>query len=370
MKKILHYTIGFHYPSRGGVETAIQDFASMTKEHAENYVMAKNASGSYPNLVGLKSVKNGGFSTHCTKYNNLFDGIPGKTMEFDDTTLNAIRNVNPDVLIVYPDCSSMMIPLGELDIPMKVIRIQGYHMLQKCPDAANYADRIIIFDSDIKKSFSDSNKSKVVTIPKSYNHHIFNSQGRKAIDTREMLYVGRYSQQKRTGQMIYVFQQLKQKYKNIHLTIIGGGTPSSYDIEIDKQIKKQPDGIVKRSWVNAEELAEEYRNHGVLVIPSKYETFSSVALEAFACGAIVVINSNGNTAWGKGERGICGWAKDMAINAFDGSYDNDGWPRMESLKNTLEELILGEIKYTDHSRTVENTYSYKNTRDRVIELFC
>ena len=129
-KRVVHYTIGYHYPYRGGVETAIGDVCNMTSDNFEHIIVNKHAGhvvNGIQTICGIsQKTRKNGKSSECQKYNEIGE-IPLETQEFDEETINIINSLNPDIFILYGnDCRAMYIPFIKCNAKKKILRLQAY----------------------------------------------------------------------------------------------------------------------------------------------------------------------------------------------------------------------------------------------------
>ena len=101
------------------------------------------------------------------------------------------------------------------------------------------------------------------------------------------LFVGQLIERKRIDTLIRSFARMSTDSDS--LTIVGNGA-------LENQLKRltlelaTKNRIEFKPAVNNEELRNIYLNHDVLVLPSKYEVWGMVALEALACGLSVILS--------------------------------------------------------------------------------
>lgn len=115
-----------------------------------------------------------------------------------------------------------------------------------------------------------------------------------------ILYVGRFDSRKGIETLLRAFALLKQQdIKNLKLVIVGGSSPHMPDGEERIRIE----GIVAELGLDSDVLFAGQIGHDLLplyytaadvcVIPSHYEPFGLVAIEAMACGTPVVASDVG-----------------------------------------------------------------------------
>jgi len=115
-----------------------------------------------------------------------------------------------------------------------------------------------------------------------------------------ILYVGRFDPRKGIETLVRAFALLKQQgQQNIKLVVVGGSSPQMPDGEERLRIE----GIVNELGLDSEVIFAGQIGHDILplyytaadvcVIPSHYEPFGLVAIEAMACGTPVVASDVG-----------------------------------------------------------------------------
>jgi D-inositol-3-phosphate glycosyltransferase len=122
-----------------------------------------------------------------------------------------------------------------------------------------------------------------------------------------ILFVGRITKAKGLRILIKAFKKLKDDFsKEIKLLIIGGDISGVLHSEIEssekKFIKKQikeldlSDDVIFLGAVEREKLPYYYSLADICVVPSLYESFGLVAVEAMACGTPVIASKVGGLA--------------------------------------------------------------------------
>ena len=115
-----------------------------------------------------------------------------------------------------------------------------------------------------------------------------------------ILYVGRFDERKGIETLVKACSLLKEKgVQNLKLLIIGGSSEDMPDGDERKRIENLVDQLgLKESTVFAGRIGHDvlplyYTAADVCVIPSHYEPFGLVAIEAMACGVPVVASNVG-----------------------------------------------------------------------------
>jgi glycosyltransferase involved in cell wall biosynthesis len=102
-----------------------------------------------------------------------------------------------------------------------------------------------------------------------------------------LLFAGRVSEEKGVMELPQLYQRLKARIPDLRIAVAGRGP-------CEKELKEAiPDGIFL-GWVDHAELPKVYSAADILVLPSKFDTFGCVVLEALSCGIpVVAYNTKG-----------------------------------------------------------------------------
>jgi glycosyltransferase involved in cell wall biosynthesis len=95
--------------------------------------------------------------------------------------------------------------------------------------------------------------------------------------TPVLLFVGRVSDEKGVMELPVIYDAVKKKIPGVRIVVAGKG-PSE-----EKLKELLPDGIFL-GWVPHDELPNLYSSADMFVLPSQFDTFGCVVLEALACG--------------------------------------------------------------------------------------
>ena len=98
------------------------------------------------------------------------------------------------------------------------------------------------------------------------------------------VYVGRISKQKGCDTLVRSFVELQSLNPEIGLTVIGS--------VVDNEIIVGAKGIKYIPQLSHSQLAEELNNHDVLVLPSAFDSFGMVVVEAMACGLPAIVSEH------------------------------------------------------------------------------
>ena len=111
-------------------------------------------------------------------------------------------------------------------------------------------------------------------------------------DEKMILFVGRLAYQKGAEYLIRAFPKILSNHPNSKLVIAGTGDMKDYLENLAFQLGCK-DRIIFLGFTNGNMLKKLYKSSDVCVIPSVYEPFGIVVLEAMASGTPVVVSSVG-----------------------------------------------------------------------------
>jgi len=95
-----------------------------------------------------------------------------------------------------------------------------------------------------------------------------------------LLYAGRISKEKGVDELVNIYHKVKEKITGLRLVVAGKGP---YEDEMKKQL---PEAIYT-GWVDHDNLPDVYNAADLLVLPSKFDTFSVVVFKLwFACNSL------------------------------------------------------------------------------------
>jgi glycosyltransferase involved in cell wall biosynthesis len=112
---------------------------------------------------------------------------------------------------------------------------------------------------------------------------------------RYVLFVGRLVAQKGVDVALRAFSTLLHRCPDVRLVVVGDGDQALFLQRLARQLGI-PSHVSFVGWQRDDALVRFYQGAEVVVVPSLYEPFGIVALEAMACGRPVVASSAGGLA--------------------------------------------------------------------------
>jgi glycosyltransferase involved in cell wall biosynthesis len=115
------------------------------------------------------------------------------------------------------------------------------------------------------------------------------------VDDGYILFVGRLVAQKGVDTLLRAFSAVLRRCPDVHLVLAGDGDLELFFVRVARYLGF-PHRISFVKWQSGAALVKLYQRAQVVVMPSHYEPFGLVALEAMACGRPVVASRVGGLA--------------------------------------------------------------------------
>ncbi|GLI55737.1 glycosyl transferase [Propionigenium maris DSM 9537] len=176
-----------------------------------------------------------------------------------------------------------------------------------------------------------------------YDKNLFNFQGSKGKDI-EVWYVGKISRAKGVEELLEAYDRLGCR-EGVKLKL-AGGIGGEEGRALEKKAKELGEEVELLGQVEQRKLAKGLRKGHILVLPSYYEGFPMVVVEALACGMEVVVNDLPGLREGLGEGVLdSGRVHFLPMPELEGVDKISPLHReryVEELRKKLEEVIEGE----------------------------
>jgi len=172
----------------------------------------------------------------------------------------------------------------------KVLRIEGSNLSRVRRILRSFYrayDKVLVLNSD-QKTWLSSSQMNLKPENVSQTAHWVNSDFKQLASDKQqafglpesvpvLLYVGRVSNEKGVLELPAIYQRAKQVAPNVKVVVVGKG-PAQEPLK-----KEMPDAIFL-DWVQRDKLPLLYASADLLVLPSRFDTFAMVVLEALSCG--------------------------------------------------------------------------------------
>lgn len=303
---------------------------------------------------------------------DVFRGIPSQIL-FSKKSVKIIKSEKPDILSLHFRFSSYF--PSKLNIP-KIYTIHTQEALDYFKPYAvrrhilNYplfyfkkfietrvmsnSDGIVTLNKFMEKYLKNKGYTNVRMIPNAIDPNDFHDLG----DNNFILYAGRFDWYKRVDILIKAYSMLDEGYKkNFKLKIVGTGYRERYlkNLVKLKNIEKYVDFI---PWIERSKLINLMSRCSVLVLPSSFETFGLVVIEAMASGKPVIASD------------IPG-PQEIITHGYDGFlFEREN---IQELKRYLELLLEDKDLRRKTGRrarkTVEKKYTFEKIAENYITFF-
>lgn len=201
----------------------------------------------------------------------------------------------------------------------------------------------------ISKAVADELSTSAIVIGNPYDDEIFIDLGGQR--TRDLVYVGRLVSDKGVDLLIDALSILQRDGTHTRLTIVGDGDDHT---KLERRaseagLQSVVEFVGSRS---GRQLAEILNRHRILVVPSRWpEPFGIVALEAIACGCVVVGSAQGGLPEAIGPCGL--------------TFPNND---VHALASALGQLIKDPAR-RDQLRSNAGSHLARFTKRRIAEAY-
>lgn len=98
-----------------------------------------------------------------------------------------------------------------------------------------------------------------------------------AQETKVLLFAGRLSKEKGVMDLVKVYKKVKEQYESVKIVFAGVGPAEA-------ELRAELPTALFMGWVPSNKLPSLYSAADILLLPSKFDTFGLVVLEALSCG--------------------------------------------------------------------------------------
>lgn len=288
--KILH--VGEYV--NGGVATYLRTLLSGLQKYddVENYLLISE----YKSQQGWEDItKKVFYYKYKRSISNIFSAIK---------QIHAvIKDVNPDIIHAHSTWAGLFVRLPYLFKKRKAKIIYQSHGWAFLMDTSNYkkniyalVEKILSIPTDKIVNISNYeqnqaikyglNKNKMVMIYNGVEDKINKSNLKLNWDENKinLLFVGRLDRQKGLDLFLDVYN--KMKLENMHLYVIGTSV-------LDDNLPKSTKYVTYLGWVDNKDIDAYYQACDAVIMPSRWEGFGLVAIEAMKNSKAVIVSNRG-----------------------------------------------------------------------------
>ena len=216
----------------------------------------------------------------------------------------AASGLTPDLIhahLAYPDGLAAIEYGREIGRPV-VISVHG-HDVREIPDAnplwramvaraLQGAERVIASSGDVRGRVSDLGvpDERVRVIPQGVDCELFKQTGDRVPGAGgwRLLYVGRFDERKGVGVLLEAMRAIRQRRDDVSLRLVGGSPVSGTAAEFRDRSLDLGDCVEFVDEQPHEAIPAIMAESDIFVLPSFYDSFGIVLVEALACGVPVV----------------------------------------------------------------------------------
>lgn len=214
-----------------------------------------------------------------------------------------IEKVNPDIIHVHSTWAGLFVRLPYLLKKRKAKIIYQSHGWSFLMDTSKYKKNIYAFVEKILSIPTDKiinisnyeqnqaikyglNKNKMVMIYNGVEDKVNKSNLKLNWDRNKinLLFVGRLDRQKGLDLFLDVYNKIK--LENIHLYVIGASI-------LDNNLPQSTKYVTYLGWVDNKDIDAYYQACDAVIMPSRWEGFGLVAIEAMKNSKAVIVSNRG-----------------------------------------------------------------------------
>lgn len=364
--KILFISTGHpvsdNYPNGGGTQSQIYGMGEELANRGHDVYVLKRYTG--------KKTEDSDINFIDVKTSFSDDVI--SVLLFSKNTISKINEIQPDVINLLERFSAHF--PSKLEIP-KVFFTSNYDAFAFYRKFAVNYNRLNYFFFDIKKMIEEGvmKRSDVVIALNKSTENYLHSRGimhtrivprgvypelyHNSGDGKYVLYAGRLNKVKGIEHLIKAYDALDRDYDAYDLFIVGSG-PDEMRLKKLALASRKKEKIKFIPWVDKSKLKDYLSKCSVFVLPSLFETFGIVILEAMASHKTVIASN------------ITG-PRDIITDRKDGLlFEKEN---VKSLKEKLELCLSDEALRNrlgkEARKTVEANYTFENICEKLIKIY-
>ena len=152
--------------------------------------------------------------------------------------------------------------------------------ISKIINSVKKLDYFVLVSKELKEFYEDKVNPKCIFIPNCIDYY---PENRSDLQSKNIISVGRLSDEKDPIELIEVFKMVNEKYPDWHLNIFGDGV--LYE-KVNEKIKNYnlKNNVTLHGFQNRDVINKYLKDSSIFLTTSKTESFGLVVLEAFAFG--------------------------------------------------------------------------------------
>lgn len=292
-----------HYPAMGGSEVQIEVLAQeLSRRGHETTILTRDRGFKEKNLDGVRVIGVKNILGPYASEDNMKAFALLSRLFFSRDAYNTLKKLDFDVLTLWDKFSALLpshLPVPKLyrpdwdafdyarDFLLSQSKINYFFFnVKKWADVRvmKKSNVIISPNTSIKKYLNSKGITNVALLPNSFFVDKFRNEGEEDY----ILYVGRLTRSKGIRYLIEAFSKVASKYEWYRLIIIGRGEEQENLKALVAKLGINDKVEFIHHWLSEDELLRYYARCTVFVLPTLFETFGNVVVEAMASSKPVI----------------------------------------------------------------------------------
>lgn len=217
-----------------------------------------------------------------------------------------IKNIEPDIVYCHSTWAGVFVRIPLLFCRRRYYVIYNAHGWSFCREDSRvkkylYAiiEKVLSWKTDIIINVSQNeyqnaiaygiSKGKMCVLYSGVKNKMINCYSNNVFDNNQLnvLFVGRFDKQKGIDILLPIFRKVNRT--DLHLYIAGGSVLD--DCNLNKEYGS--DNITFLGWIDHDIVGKYYSACDVVIMPSRWEAFGLVAIEAMSYGKPVIVSNRG-----------------------------------------------------------------------------
>lgn len=240
------------------------------------------------------------------------------------------------------------------------VRGYGVNILKKAKKIILISEsyRSLILNDYISKKDRAIINDKMITIPNGIDEYWLKNKPeiqRKAIldeEVIQLIYVGRLDKNKNMKTVFEVMELIEKEKYEVNLKVVGTG---ELEDELKQLANKKELDVKFYGYIKSKtELRKLYKESYIFIMPSIYETFGLVYIEAMSQGLPVIYTEN---------QGIYGYFKEGTVGYASDPFNS------EEIKENILKILDNYNKISSKAIEEAQKFNWDKITDKYIELY-
>lgn len=263
--------------------------------------------------------------------------------------IDYIKNCSSDVIISTRDIHNSWLGKHGNKKSLKIGWEHNHHhgnmnYASKIVNSVKELDYLVLVSKDLTNFYKEKTNTKCVYIP----NMIERSNVKSNLKEKNIISIGRLSQEKGYLDLIDVFYMINKKHPDWTLNLVGDGNQKELILQKIKE-KQLEDKVIMHGYLIGKEKEELLKKSSIYLMSSFTESFGIVLLEAFSCGIPCVAFDSAEGA------------REIIENNKNGYLIKDR--NKEEMRDKVSRLIDDYNKRSEMGKqALETSYEFENVK--------